>query len=232
MRGMHGMNITIIGAGGTASHLIPPLLKMLEPEDMVHIWDGDSVEDKNLKRQMFEPSEVGMPKASAWETRLGPFRINAHDVYVGEDNIERAIHEYDIVFICADNMRVRQVIDQRAASLDNVTVINGGNEMDSGSVQLHIRRNGVNITPRISYHSPEIARVDPDMATLSCADIALLPGGEQTMLANMTVAALMLQAYRRISVVSTAKQWTKMTFGILTGNWQGSDVRMSGEDWR
>ena len=225
-------DIVIVGAGGTASHLVGPLMKMSDTE-LVHIWDEDTVEEDNLIRQMFDYTDVGQPKATTYQNKWGN-AIVPHLEYVGEDNIGRVIQDTDIVFICADNMAVRQVIDTHAATLPNVTIINGGNEMHSGSTQLHIRVHGRNITPRISYHSPEILMQSHDLSTMSCAQIALLPGGEQTMLANMTVAALMLQAFERSRTrewMSPDKQWTKMTFDIVTGLWQGSDVRIQGDDW-
>lgn len=229
-------NFTVVGAGGTASHLIPALARMCEGDDLIHVWDGDTVEEKNLKRQMFEAHEVGMPKANVWERRF-PQRVSPHAEYLDEDRLKTAMQEQDVVFICADNMVIRRYIAERAAEMNYITVINGGNEMFTGSSQLHIRRGGQNISPPITYHSPEINRVDPDMAALSCAEIAELPGGEQTMVANMTVATLMLHAYVQsmftwLPLANPDKQATKVTFDIQTATWQGSDVRMQGEDWR
>jgi len=226
----------IIGAGGTASHLIPALRRMLATEDIVHIWDADRVEDKNLQRQMFEDHEVGALKAQVYEDRYG-FQFVAHNEFVGEDNVAKVIEEGDTVFICADNMAVRRVIAAHVNTLENVTLINGGNEMFTGSSQVFIRRAGQNLTPNITYHAPEINREDPDMASLSCAEIAVLPGGEQTMLANFQVAALMLSHYWQAANLGPIVSWadrqpTKTTFDLNAGTFQGSDVRMQGEDWR
>lgn len=229
-------NYTIIGAGGTASHLIPALRRMLGDGDIVHIWDGDKVEEKNLVRQMFEAHEIGAPKARVYEDRYGQ-QFVAHMMYVGEDNIDRVLKNDDVVFICADNMAVRRIIADKAETLDDITIINGGNEMFTGSCQMYKRVGGQNLSPNITYHAPEMYNTDPDMASLSCAEIAELPGGEQTMLANMTVAALMLQAYWQADLVwlphnTPDKMATKVTFDINKAYWQGSDVRMQGEDWR
>jgi molybdopterin/thiamine biosynthesis adenylyltransferase len=222
----------MVGAGGTGSHLIHPLVQYVAAfpgEGIIHIWDADEVEPKNLERQCFYPHEVGQHKASALAARWPQF-IEAHTTYVGEDNIERAVQESDVVLICADNMAVRRVINDRAKELDSVVVINGGNEKISGSVQYFERGGGKNITPPLDFSSPEFdpANDEVDRSTLSCAEIAVLPGGEQTIIANQTVAALMLAALWRgdNGIYTGDKQWTKFTFDHEEGQVQTSDVRM------
>lgn len=227
------MNIVIVGAGGTASHLWHPLLAYLSGMNAtVHIWDADKVEEKNLDRQLFFPYEIGQPKASALARRIADLPILVYEEFVGEDNVDQAITEEDTVFICADNMPVRRLINERAKTLNNVTIINGGNEKDTASVQVFLRRDGHSITPPLDFMSPEF---DPkndevDMSKLSCAEIARLPGGAQTVAANNTSANLMLQAYARVNqnVYGEPKQWTKVTVNIPTGTIQTSDVRLLG----
>lgn len=224
----------VIGAGGTASHLIPVLARNVGPQDVIHVWDGDHVETSNLGRQMFDATDVGKPKASVWYDRY-PDVVSEHVGWVGEGNIAQVVQEDDIVLICADNMTIRRLVDEQAQRLHNITVINGGNEEHSGSVQVHLRYSGHNLTPPITYHSPEMMTIDPDRAVLSCAQLAQLPSGGQTVIANMTVAVLMLHALERAKQGRTTydepKQWTKLTFDILDGSWQPSDVRMHGGDW-
>ena len=224
-------SIVMVGAGGTGSHLIHPLIQYLGiDEAIVHIYDADTIEPKNLTRQLFYPYEVGQLKAEALEVRFHN-AVAAHTQYIGEDNIKDAVREGDVVLICADNMAVRRVINERAKNLDTVLIINGGNELDTGSVQVFLRDKGHNITPPLDFFSPEFNRDDgPDMADLSCAEIAQLPGGEQTVVANNSVAALMLQALVRVDhdVYSQEKQWTKTTFDVMAGTVQTSDVRLIG----
>jgi len=220
----------VIGAGGTASHLIHSLVQYTLGYGIIHVWDADVVEQKNLKRQLFYPHEVGTHKAEAFYKRW-PDSIVPHIEYVGENNIEQVIKNDDTVLICADNMAVRRLINERAKQLDTVAVINGGNEEISGSVQVYWRVGGDNITPPLDFASPEF---DPsndmvDRSTLSCAEIAVLPGGEQTIVANQTVAALMMAALWRTDdgmYTSPDKTWTKITFDHETGQVHTSDVRM------
>jgi len=222
----------VIGAGGTASHLIHALVQYATafPGDgIIHIWDADEVEPKNLTRQLFYPHEVGVHKAEAFEHRW-PQMVKAHTEYVGADNIERAVQEDDTILICADNMAVRRLINDRAKTLQYVTVINGGNEEHTGSVQYFERAGGGYVTPPLDFNSPEFdpANDEVDRSALSCAEIAVLPGGEQPIVANQTTAALMLAALWRSdeNIYSVEKQWTKITFDHQEGQVQTSDVRM------
>ncbi len=229
---MNKRQYVIIGAGGTASHLMHALVQYVNatPESgVIHVWDADTVELRNLERQSFYENEIGMHKAAAFARRW-PNTVVSHLQYVGADNIERVIQSGDTVLICADNMAIRRIINTRAKKLEDVTVINGGNEEFTGSVQLFERTNALNLTPPLDFASPEFdpANDEVDRSTLSCAQIAVLPGGEQTIVANQTVAALMMAALWRSDNghLLEKKTWTKITFDHQTGQVQTADVRM------
>jgi molybdopterin/thiamine biosynthesis adenylyltransferase len=225
-------NLVMVGAGGTGSHLFHPLMCYLDVDDTLYVYDADHVERKNLTRQLFYEYDLTENKANALARRF-PERVISKPEYIGEDNIAKAIREGDIVLICADNMAVRRAINAHAKTLDDIVVINGGNELETGSVQVYVRQDGVNVTPPLDFFSPEFKAEDndPDMATLSCAEIAELPGGEQTVVANNSVAALMLQALVRLDkgVYEKEEQWTKVTFDVEAGLFQPSDVRAYGD---
>ncbi len=231
-------NIIMVGAGGTASHLLHPLVAYLgiEEEDwLIHLWDADIVEAKNLARQLFFPYDINTSKAQALARRFND-RVLTYETYIGEDNVTDAIKDGDIVFICADNMAVRRVINDYCKTLDNIVLINGGNELYSGSAQIYIREDSKNITPPLDFWSPEFdpANDEDDRSALSCAEIAILPGGEQTVMANNSVAALLLQAFARYEIdrydnTNKDPQWTKVTFDIEAGTFQTSDVRLIGD---
>lgn len=226
-------SIVMVGAGGTGSHLIHPLIQYMSAkgEFLIHVWDADMVEPKNLSRQLFWQHEVGKNKATCFAERW-PNEVVAHEEYISESSIDSAIRDGDVVLICADNMAVRRLINERAKTLDSCVVINGGNETHTGSVQSFIRQDSKNVTPALDFFSPEFNNLDEgaDPATMSCAEIAQLPGGEQSVMANQSVAAFMLQALHRAmeKVYDAEKQWTKMTFDIMAGTVQTSDVRLIG----
>ena len=239
-------NYIMIGAGGTGTHLLAALHAYLaahhkDDEWMLFILDGDVVEEKNLERQLFYPGMITVNKAEAAASALFDIpHVRAYAEYLSEENIGRFIQDRDIVLICADNMVVRKRIEDHVKTLDNAVVINGGNEKHSGSVQLYVRRDGADVTPRIGYLHPEVTAEGADRAEMTCAQAAALPGGEQTIIANMQSATWMLTALWRYdndlyelaecSDPSPAT-WTELQFDAWDGTVEHIDMRMSSR-WR
>src|SRR3990167_6385797 len=62
-----------IGAGGsrTVRHLVSERTHIAGP---LHICDGDSVEEKNCKNQLYQPSHVGMRKVHALAEQVRAWR--------------------------------------------------------------------------------------------------------------------------------------------------------------
>jgi molybdopterin/thiamine biosynthesis adenylyltransferase len=219
----------MVGAGGTGTHLLHPLINYLNSfhradDYELGILDGDQVEEKNLVRQLFDSSQIKVNKATAAVT---PFKhlqnVRAIPEYLGKDNISRYITDGAIVLIAVDNFPVRFRIEQHCLTLNNVIVINGGNEEDNGSCQIWIRKDGKNITPPISFLHPEISSSGVDRAELSCQEVAELPGGEQLIITNMSSAMWMLTAlmdYHRERI-----PWTELHFDLASGNTIAIDNR-------
>lgn len=197
----------LIGAGGTGSFLFPALIRYLETharateeQFRITILDGKEVSASKLERQLFFGQYAGSNKAEALRDQYmaDPKVVIAMPTYLGDDNIA-GIREGAVVLIAADNFPTRARIEARAREMDNVTIINGGNEMVDGSMQIYLRRNATDITPPLSQGHPEILRDDKaDPSRLSCQQIAELPSGEQLIIANMMSAATMLNALRKI----------------------------------
>ena len=58
--------IHIVGAGGTGGFAFTNLTRLLAGTNIpIHLYDGDIVEPKNLKRQQFSQTDVGVNKAAA-----------------------------------------------------------------------------------------------------------------------------------------------------------------------
>lgn len=197
----------LVGAGGTGSILFPALLRYLESyhgnrdeQFTLTVIDGKEVAASKLHRQLFFGRYAGNPKATALVEQYDadPKTVIAVPRYLDDTNI-KGIRENAVVLIAADNFPVRARIEEHAKTLANVTVINGGNEMTDGSLQVYVRREGNDVTPPLSQGHPEILRDDGrDPAALSCQQIAELPSGEQTIIANMMSATAILNAIRRV----------------------------------
>lgn len=237
----------MVGAGGTGSHLLPALLTYLRnyhrnldgdaAEYQVVIADGDIFEEKNLNRQIFGEGLVTINKAQAMLQMNPGHPIIAVDRYIGKADVEQMIQNGDCVLICADNFSVRRLIVDHVKTLDNAVVVNAGNELLTGSVQLWIRENGENATPPITYGHPEIVfRAEDDRSGMDCQTAATVPGGEQHILANMTAATYMLAALvrwhrRDFEVQDHNVGWTELQFD-LTGPDLGPGVLVQGINMR
>ncbi len=222
-----------VGAGGTGTHLVPALLTYLrnhhenaETEYQLVIADGDSFDTGNLDRQVFAPGLVQMNKAEAMVHMNPGHPIIAVTRYVGADDLSTMIQDGDVILICADNYSVRKLIVDRCRELDNVVVINAGNEKSDGIVQLWVREDGDQVTPCIDYGHPEIKfNAETDRSAMDCLTAAKLPGGGRTLLANMHAAALMLQELQRWHSGQFREGWTESTFDIITGEVQRINMR-------
>jgi PRTRC genetic system ThiF family protein len=68
--------LVLVGCGGTGSHLAQSLARIVthagEQGIELYLWfiDGDTVEDKNVGRQLFSPSDVGRNKAQVLAARF------------------------------------------------------------------------------------------------------------------------------------------------------------------
>jgi tRNA A37 threonylcarbamoyladenosine dehydratase len=60
----------IIGCGGVGSAIVPSFCLLKSPGDLTLI-DGDTIERKNLNRQMFDAGQIGLNKAQALAGRYG-----------------------------------------------------------------------------------------------------------------------------------------------------------------
>lgn len=223
-----------IGAGGTGTHLIGSVLPYLEGHhrDKNEPWqyvviDGDNFDPGNLSRQLFDPSMVTQNKAESMARMYNRFPIIPVPRFIGKEDLQKMFADGDMVLICADNHSIRALVQERALELDNSTIINAGNELHDGNVQLFVRRNKKNETPPITFLHPEIKFVKKDdRAAMTCAQAAALPGGGQLILANQAAAQHMLEALYRVHYSpSVPLNWTEITFDLLAGTVHHIDMR-------
>lgn len=136
------IKVTVVGAGGTGSALIPRLMQlhfaMLElghPHGLdVTLWDDDIVSPSNIGRQCFFPADVGQYKAS--------LLINRLNVAWGTQwkSVTRKLlptHEIqpDIIIGCVDSRKGRAAV-VGAVQSHHCYYIDSGNGEDSGQVVL------------------------------------------------------------------------------------------------
>lgn len=107
-------NIVVIGCGGTASWLVPPLLRLLKGLDHVPnlvFVDGDRIEERNLDRQWFDEEDIGKNKAVALIGKMPddlPIEPAVQEFYT--DGMILPISGQSLFICCADNHAARRAV--------------------------------------------------------------------------------------------------------------------------
>lgn len=139
-----GVNIFIVGGGGTASMLLPNLLRLVKfntviPKITVTVIDGDTIEEKNLTRQNFHPKYLNKNKAKALAECWGNF-VGVPVAYIDRfledaDDMKKVFfpekdRSFPIIVGCVDSMQCRAEINNvvKAANATPCLWIDSGNE--------------------------------------------------------------------------------------------------------
>lgn len=113
------MNINIIGLGGVGLKILRELVESNFPIEHMRLWDGDTIEERNLERQIYSSEHIGMTKAQAsYEMYCHPnvstFECNVQgDIdIVSLKNEQSEMSNDDVTFIATDNNESRVLLLQ------------------------------------------------------------------------------------------------------------------------
>jgi len=193
---MMSRNYHVIGAGGVGSWLLPALVKLAKPQDNIYLWDGDTLEPKNMDRQLFSPSDIGSNKAEALMRKYAQeaaCSLYAKNEYFTCSKVDLSDYDKDevVLFGCADNHPSRAEI-LYVCDRDGVCSIIGGNGYtDADGYYYDASYEGTPCDPRVYY--PEILtdRTGSPVHADGCTGEAQKET-PQLVLANMWAAAHML----------------------------------------
>jgi molybdopterin/thiamine biosynthesis adenylyltransferase len=188
--------IVLVGLGGIGSQLVPSLVRYLafrpEPRPTLVLVDGDAYEPPNRTRQVFPESAIGSNKAEALAEVYRGLTVQAVADYLTEANVDAVIRDGDLVLLAVDNHWTRFVVDKHLATLDEVTLISGGNDETDGNVQLVRRRDG-------EFVDGSLAEIHREIGRAAEAEFAARNGCErqaderpQLVVTNLMVASAML----------------------------------------
>lgn len=145
-------DLHIVGAGGIGGNLIYHLFRdrhvLQEKLGTIYLYDGDTVEEKNLLRQNFLDKEVGLNKAEALAERYKNYLpIKAMPIFFdpgfkhGEIKNIDTISGNSIIICCVDNIRTRLDIMKELIEIYEALDVNDvplfidcGNETHHGNV--------------------------------------------------------------------------------------------------
>jgi molybdopterin/thiamine biosynthesis adenylyltransferase len=213
------MKIVIVGLGGVGSILCDNLARYLNYSDIdasVSLVDGDYYESKNSERQTF--IRLG-DKASVKCTELIHKFPNVNFIdfnnFVNEDNVDAIIEEDSIVFLCVDNHISRKVISDYCSTLNNISVISGGNEYTDGNVQIFKREGGKNVTASLTEYHPEIEfPEDQSPEDMSCEELS--QSEPQLLFTNLSVATIMCWMFYAIHTKKDVTKHGEVYFDITS----------------
>jgi len=179
----------IIGCGGVGSAIVPSFCLLRNPGEVTLI-DGDTIERKNLNRQMFDAGQIGLNKARALAGRYGCHFLPE---WFARDKIRH--YRTDWLICLVDNHRTRletlEVCDDNGCQ-----AIFAANEMHSAEAYYYRRAwKGTARDPRVYY--PEInsdRSGDPRAAAIGCTG-EVQETNRQLVSANLMAAALAEHLY-------------------------------------
>lgn len=215
---MHN-RIVVIGLGGIGSILINKIARYVnyhrDFKANFLLIDGDNYEEKNLERQEFamlgNKSEIKMREM---QLNFENLHFDSFPNYITPENINTVIQEGDIVFLCVDNHKTRNLVSSYCSGMNDIILLSGGNELTDGNVQLYVRKGGVDVTPSLSDYHPEIETPDdksPD--EMSCEELA--KSEPQLYFTNLGVATLMCWAFYK-TVILKEINISEVYFDIVT----------------
>ena len=137
--GMRISEIAIVGAGGTGSQIIRSVARMVYDmkqrglqHPSIRLIDPDTVEQKNVGRQMFTPSDIGQYKVAVlgrrFNLQLG-LNMSWHTEHFDHERHISGYRHSPLIIGCVDNHEARRSI----AEADQLW-IDCGNHFDSGQV--------------------------------------------------------------------------------------------------
>lgn len=174
----------MIGAGGVASYLLPCLLKAF-PKAKVVVMDDDTLEERNLDRQLFPPTAIGKKKATAL-CELYPERTEPLNQWLVSPS---DVPPDTTVIICvADNHKARRTAIEAAYNLQIRCFLGGNEYFDAEAYVTWVDHNGTVADPRVRY--PAIATSD-EGSPLGCQGLAQI-ATPQLAIANYRCAGMLL----------------------------------------
>jgi ketopantoate reductase len=209
----HELVVRIIGLGGIGgivSRYTAIFLASLNLEINLLLVDGDEFEPKNAARMLFSGcgNKAEVVRAELLEHFVdSKLTIVAVDQMITRENIAELLPGgvNEIILLCVDNHQARKLISDYCegrdgfAGVNDICLISGGNDgvgEDSsgtvrrgsyGNVQIHIRRDGKNVSPSLTEHHPEIREPAQPTGDVHCTDI--IESIPQLLFTNLTAAS-------------------------------------------
>jgi len=194
----------------------------------VSFYDGDKVEEKNLRRQNFCHAEIGQNKAEALAFRLSTawgIRIAAYPRHFLESTPIPHDHSLTVLLGCVDTTNARRILHKAIARGQNrsdsqIWLIDGGNLATHGQVLIGNVHTGFNLDESfllgtVCQSLPTPALIHPELIkrkrrpiasrSLSCAELA--QADPQSLTINSIIASHMADYLLRLVITKDLRRF-------------------------
>lgn len=216
-----GVNVTIVGAGGTGGFVAESMCRLMTgTAGRIVIVDHDRVERHNILRQNFYERDIGLFKAEALANRLARNYGRPIDycttMFEGAGYRSHPGVDYStgLMIGCVDNAEARQEMANATGQANNMWWIDAGNGKDWGQIAIGNCKSAesavCSFTPGWCTRLPRPTDQFPDLLTprppdepdIDCAAAILLSDQDPTI--NQTMATLTVSLARQV-ITGTAE---------------------------
>lgn len=187
-------NVVIVGCGGVASWMIAPLIKLLKGCDhqpgLVYV-DGDTIEERNLDRQLFFEKDIGKNKADAMAGIGEDYHsiITVQDYY--SDGSRLPVNGMSLFLGCADNHAARRAILNAVDRNQGWAIIAGNEYTEAEAYYYEQGMKDSPVDPRMYYPAILTDNTGDPLRPRGCTGAAAI-AAPQLVLANFSAANHML----------------------------------------
>jgi len=200
-------DLIVIGSGGTGTYFLKEISRFLssnnealEMIDRMTIIDGDVVEEKNLARQCFDETDIGLKKATVMASVLNDAFGLKWQAYVEYITSHAELYRFvdygtvPVIFGCVDNHAARLVCEQFFNSRESCIYFDSANEYENGEVVYAYKLKNQIVGPLRSYYFPDILSGDlRNVTEISCEELNNV--SPQHILTNMTAGLALCSAF-------------------------------------
>lgn len=231
------LHLWLVGCGGTGSYVAESLARLAyvfkQVGENVNITfvDPDIVEGKNLGRQRFCQSELGLNKATTLALRYNltwGLEISAIPDYFDPKLVKSYWNDLVIIIGCVDNSAARRSLgktleNNRHAEIPRIWYLDAGNNFDSGQILLGSHNSLEELTPHLDkfkkigimgalpspvLQCPNLIELRPEElgnTHLSCAELANL--NAQSLTINQTIASIVTDYLFRLTLTKDLRKF-------------------------
>lgn len=231
------LHLWLVGCGGTGSYVAESLARLAyvfkQVGENVNITfvDPDIVEGKNLGRQRFCQSELGLNKATTLALRYNltwGLEISAIPDYFDAKLVKSYWNDLVIIIGCVDNSAARRSLgktleNNRHAEIPRIWYLDAGNNFDSGQILLGSHNSLEELTPHLDkfkkigimgalpspvLQCPNLIELRPEElgnTHLSCAELANL--NAQSLTINQTIASIVTDYLFRLTLTKDLRKF-------------------------